>query len=35
MKKRLDTLETAQAQTPQPLPPPNSTTNEPSDSLSP
>ena len=35
MKKRLDTLESAQAQTPQPLPPPNSTTNEPSDSLSP
>jgi len=35
MKKRLDTLETAQAQTPQPLPPPNSTTNESSDSLSP
>jgi hypothetical protein len=32
MKKRLDTLETAQAQ---PLPAPNSTTNEPSDSLSP
>ena len=35
IKKRLDTLETAQAQTPQPLPPPNSTTNESSDSLSP
>ncbi|MGA2279142.1 MAG: hypothetical protein ABSG80_02420 [Verrucomicrobiota bacterium] len=35
MKKRLDTLETAQEQTPQPLPPPNSATNEPSDSLSP
>ena len=35
MKKRLDTLETAQAQTPQPLPPTNSTTNESSDSLSP
>jgi hypothetical protein len=32
MKKRLDTLETTQAQ---PLPPTNSTTNEPSDSLSP
>ncbi len=35
IKKRLDTLETAQEQTPQPLPPPNSTTNEPPDSLSP
>ena len=33
MKKRLDALETAQEQTPQPLP--NSPTNEPSDSLSP
>jgi len=32
MKKRLDTLETAQAQS---LPTPNSTTNEPPDSLSP
>jgi hypothetical protein len=32
MKKRLDTLETAQAQ---PLPAPNSTTNEPADALSP
>ena len=35
MKKRLDALETAQEQTPQPLPPPNSATNEPPDSLSP
>jgi hypothetical protein len=35
MKKRLDSLETAQEQTPQPLPPPNSTTNEPADSLNP
>jgi len=33
MKKRLDALETAPVQTPQPTP--NSTTNEPSDSLSP
>jgi hypothetical protein len=33
MKKRLDALETTQAQTPQPLP--NSPTNEPSDSLGP
>jgi hypothetical protein len=33
MKKRLDTLETAPAQTPQPVP--NFPTNEPSDSLSP
>jgi len=35
MKKRLDALETAQEQTPLPLPPTNSATNEPSDSLSP
>jgi hypothetical protein len=35
MKRRLDALEAAQEQTPQPLPPPNSTTNEPPDSLSP
>jgi len=35
MKKRLDTLEAAQEQSPPPLPPSNSTTNESSDSLSP
>ncbi len=35
MKKRLDALETAQEQTPPPLPPPNSMTNEMPDLLSP
>jgi len=35
IKKRLDTLEAAQEQSPPPLPPSNSTTNESSDSLSP